>query len=132
VKWFLPGASPNASDVDILTNPSDITAGRGVVHLTTNFAVDAPLRAQHQQIRASRGDNCSLYSNTSGLDSGLDVPGFEAKVASRGGSSGGLPAAAPAPAAAATSAAVGVCGVGLFGRLAAVALPVLAAAAVML
>jgi hypothetical protein len=105
VTWFLPAASPNASDVDILT-PGDITAGRGVVHLTTNFAVDAPLRAQHKQIRASRGENCSLlYSNTSGVDSGLDVAGYEADVAAKGSGAVIPPAAAAAAPAAASGGA---------------------------
>jgi hypothetical protein len=34
--WYLHGASPNASDVDMST--SDITAARGIVHLPTNPA----------------------------------------------------------------------------------------------
>jgi hypothetical protein len=89
--------------VDILT--PDITAGRGVVHLTTNFVVDTPLRAQHQQVRASRGENCTVYSNTSGVDSGLDLPGFEADVAARGGGAPAAAAAAPAAAPAAVASA---------------------------
>jgi hypothetical protein len=124
--WFLPGASPNATDVDILT--PDITAGRGVVHLTTNFVVDAPLRSQHQQIRAGSGDNCSRYSNTSGVDTGLDVPGFDADVAARGG--GALAAAAAAPVA--VKSAGGTCGwggVGLAWRLVVVAVSVVAVSA---
>ncbi|WIA44602.1 hypothetical protein OEZ86_007320 [Tetradesmus obliquus] len=119
--WYIPGASPNGTDVDVL--PSDVSAGRGVVQLTTNFIVDGPLRKQHEAIRAGRGDNCSRYANTSGVDSGLDVPGFEAEVAARSGG-GGSAAAAP-PAAASSAEGVGVWG-GLW-RLAAAALAVAAA-----
>ncbi|WIA24118.1 hypothetical protein OEZ85_013715 [Tetradesmus obliquus] len=123
--WYIPAASPNGTDVDVL--PSDVSAGRGVVQLTTNFIVDGPLRKQHEGIRAGRGDNCSRYANTSGVDSGLDVPGFEAEVQARSG--GGGSAAAAAPAAASSAGVVGFVGVwGGVGRLAAAALAVAAAA----
>ncbi|KAF6254856.1 hypothetical protein COO60DRAFT_1462487 [Scenedesmus sp. NREL 46B-D3] len=93
--WFLPAASPNASDVDVLA--PDITAGASVVHLTTNLVVDGPLRAQHAQIRASRGGNCSRHGNAGSADSGLEAG--RAAAAAR---------APPAPSsAAATSAGLG-------------------------